>query len=432
MADEENVDVDMTVGVDVQHPLKVAFNEAASMDSKAALAAYKELFNNKEDSEVAHRIKELSLLKMGEVLAKMNNAEEIVSLLRGLRSYFTTIPKAKTAKIVRSLIDSVALVKGKLDLQQEIIEESINWCKEEKRTFLRQRLESKLAVVLLNAKKFAKALKLITALSKEVKRLDDKQLLVEIHLVESFIHQALRNIPKAKGALTAARAAAASIYVTPVLQAEIDHQAGTLQAADKDYKTAFSYFLEAFKSYSNLNDERAILSFKYLLLVKIMQGRTSDARAYLIGKYAIKYAGRELEAMKAVAKAYEDRSIHALDDALNNYPAELANDALIQHHLKDLNETLLEQNLIRLIEPYSRVEISHIASLIKLPVERVENKLSQLILDKKFSGILDQGLGHLVVFGVQEEDNTYKASLDTIASMNDVVDSLFRRAATLT
>ena len=174
-------------------------------------------------------------MKLGETYAKLNQAEEIVALLRNLRSFFASIPKAKTAKIVRCLIDSVAIIKGKEELQQEIIEESITWCKEEKRTFLRQRLESKLATVLLNGKKFSKAMKLITTLSKEVKRLDDKQLLVEIHLVESQVHQALRNIPKAKGALTAARAAAASIYLTPVLQAEIDHQAGILQVRSRIY-----------------------------------------------------------------------------------------------------------------------------------------------------------------------------------------------------
>lgn len=49
---------------------------------------------------------------------------------------------------------------------------------------------------------------------------------------------------------------------------------------------------------------------------------------------------------------------------------------------------MLEKDLCRIIEPYSYVQISHIASEIGLDKDKVEKKLSQMILDKKFSGPL--------------------------------------------
>ena len=63
------------------------------------------------------------------------------------------------------------------------------------------------------------------------------------------------------------------------------------------------------------------------------------------------------------------------------------------------------------------MEIARIAELIELPTLTVESKLSQMILDGKFEGILDQGSGCLVVFDEQPPETMYKATLETIGNM---------------
>ena len=62
----------------------------------------------------------------------------------------------------------------------------------------------------------------------------------------------------------------------------------------------------------------------------------------------------------------------------------------------------------------------------------VERKLSQMILDKKFNGILDQGDGVLIIFDETAKDKTYESALETIQSMGKVVDSLYGKVKKLT
>ena len=59
------------------------------------------------------------------------------------------------------------------------------------------------------------------------------------------------------------------------------------------------------------------------------------------------------------------------------HKAQLVDDAVVHAHLAALYEELLQQNLARLVEPFSRVEVAHLASLIKLPLQTVLDKLSQ-------------------------------------------------------
>ncbi len=114
---------------------------------------------------------------------------------------------------------------------------------------------------------------------------------------------------------------------------------GILHSADeRDFKTAFSYFYEAFESYDSIDNPKAIVALKYMLMCKIMinawafkfiistfmekinsinnqmflffsQKRADDVNNLITGKLALKYAGKEIESMKAIAVASQKRSL---------------------------------------------------------------------------------------------------------------------------
>ena len=95
--------------------------------------------------------------------------------------------------------------------------------------------------------------------------------------------------------------------------------------------------------------------------------------------------------MRAVAAAYKKRSLDDFTAALSKYSAQLKADPVIFSHLDALYDGLLEQvvvsnihlppatltplqNLIRLLEPFSSVQVSHVAELIHMDRALVERK----------------------------------------------------------
>ncbi|CAL8283540.1 unnamed protein product [Boreogadus saida] len=386
-----------------------------------------------ESDEEALRVKEQSILELGALLAKTGQAAELGGLLKYVRPFLNAISKAKAARLVRSLLDLFLDMEAATGQEVELCLECIEWAKTEKRKFLRQALETRLISLYFDTKRYPEALQLGTQLLQELKKMDDKALLVEVQLLESKTYHALSNLPKAHAALTSARTTANGIYCQPKLQAALDMQSGIIHAAeDKDWKTAYSYFYEAFEGYDSIDSPRAVTSLKYMLLCKVMLNLPEEVHSLIGGKLALRHAGRQTESLKCVAQASKNRSLADFEKALTEYKRELRDDPIISTHLDALYDNLLEQNLIRVIEPFSRVQIAHISTIIKLSKGDVERKLSQMILDEKFHGILDQGAGVLIIFDEPLVDKTYEAALETVQNMSKVVDSLYNKAKKLT
>ncbi|CAG0915012.1 unnamed protein product [Notodromas monacha] len=379
------------------------------------------------------RTKEQIILELGQQLKHMGKATELGELIKTTRPFLNLISKAKAAKLVRALVEMFLDMDAGTGFEVELCQECFEWAKEENRTFLRQSLAVRLMQLYEQNGMYSDALELGTPLLKELKKLDDKHLVVDVLLCESKIYHSLGNLPKARAALTSARTTANGIYTPPKVQAALDLQSGVLHAADeRDFKTAYSYFYEAFEGYDSADERRrALTALKYMLLAKIMLKAHDDVPSIVSGKLALRYAGKEIEAMKRVAKAAHDRSLADFRVAVTENSDELEKDPVIHAHLDSLYDQMLEQNLLRIVEPYSRVEISYTASIIKLPIPTVEKKLSQMILDETFCGVLDQGAGVLMVFPETVKDKTYEAALETIESMGKVVDSLYHKAKKL-
>ena len=406
-------------------------------------------------SVAASSLKEQALYNLAKLYCWTKDTEKIVGLLTGeivSGKFLENVTKAKCARIIRQVLDMVCeTVPEDFEVQEAICRQVISWCKEQKRSFLRQRVEAKLAIVLYYRKENAAALQLIDELLVQLKKLDDKQLLVETHLIESKVHFALRGFQKAKAALTASRTAANAIYVGPSMQASIDSMSGILHCEEGDYDTAHSYFLEAFEQLDQLDDRKKSLPcLKYMMLCRTLDALTKALKISAMGgvgakatkkeidlgniispKQSLKYGGSDVDAMNAIASAASKRSLKEFEQTIEKYVEELQGDILIKHHLKILHKQLLESNLIRIIEPYSCVEIAHVALLIDMPEDIVEKKLSQMILDGKFKGILDQGKGQLHVYEETEADATMEKGLEVIANMDKVVSSLFARSQVL-
>ncbi|EPY29130.1 26S proteasome regulatory subunit N6 [Strigomonas culicis] len=388
-------------------------DEAAAGDDHAAVVLI-----DADETDLIRTV-EQSVYRLTEILLLQKSGAQLIALLRQARPFFHLLPKAKTTNMVRKLFDSIMLCGVELTTQYEVCVHNVRWARAEKRTFLRHRLQLRQVEILVEQRKTREALTQLLTLLREVRRLDDRTLLLDLHLLESKIYYSIRNSSKSRAALVSARTTANTIYCPPFSQAEIDLQSGVLHAEDCDHKTAYSYLYEAFEGYNGLGDQARLArkALVYMLLSKIQTDQPQELKAVLTSKSVLCYKGRDLDAIRGIADAYIDRDVHRFNAILtelrdysrgqealhasetaDQHEIDLLADDVVRRQLEEMYDTLIERHLLKCILPYHRVQLAHIADLLKLDTAVVENRISKLILDKKLLGIVDQEHNCLILF----------------------------------
>lgn len=74
---------------------------------------------------------------------------------------------------------------------------------------------------------------------------------------------------------------------------------------------------------------------------------------------------------------------------LEDNRALIQRDNVIRDQIDFLYEKLLEKNIIKLIKPYSKVEMNYLANKLGVKENKVEKKIGKMILDKIINGSMD-------------------------------------------
>lgn len=380
--------------------------------------------------------REEALLQLAGRFAETGDSAAIFALIDEWVRLLGEEQKMAIARVLKTLLDTVAEQdkSPQKEVELAVCEFCVQWAVKEGKNFLRYKMEIRLANTLYLRGDHRQAQARVAEILREAKQIDDKLLLVEAHLLEARLIYHTRNFPKAKAALTAAKAASNSVYVQPSLQAELDFTAGTIQMAEKDYPIAYSYFYEAFEAFHNSKQsQRAAQVFQYLLLAKVMLNALEDAANLLVGRYGLDYGeGNEQTAlMRQIIVAYREKSVVALSRVFREYAPKLQGDEVISSQLDLLFDQLLEQNILKMLKPYSRLEIDFLAQKLGVGKRETEEKVSQMILDNVIRATIDQEKGELILSEGFEDTKALNTSLDVLANLDEAVTALFERAALL-
>lgn len=123
--------------------------------SADAISAYESIisykFQSEDDiTEENIKAKEQACYKLAHIFVQLSLFDELVDLTKQILPLYMDLPKSKVAKIIRTLFDMAVRFPGKgrngplIELSNHVIE----WCTKESRSFLRMKIENKLAELL--------------------------------------------------------------------------------------------------------------------------------------------------------------------------------------------------------------------------------------------------------------------------------------------
>jgi COP9 signalosome complex subunit 2 len=211
--------------------------------------------------------------------------------------------------------------------------------------------------------------------------------LLEVYSVEIQMYSAQKNTKKLKDLYNKALKVQSAIP-HPRILGIIRECGGKMYMIERDWENAATDFFEAFKSYDEAGSARRVQCLKYLVLANmLMESGVDPFDAQEVKPYR---NAPEVMAMRDLVTAYQSNDISLFEKLLKTHREQVMGDDFIRDYIEDLLRSIRTQVLVKLIKPYTRIQISFISQELNIPDDDVEALIVALILDGRVDAKIDQ------------------------------------------
>jgi len=211
--------------------------------------------------------------------------------------------------------------------------------------------------------------------------------LLELYALEIEMYSAQKNNKKLK-ALYERCLHIKSAIPHPFIMGVIRECGGKMYLREGEFEKAHTDFFEAFKNYDEATHSKKITCLKYVVLANMLMKSginpfdSQEAKPYK--------DDAEILAMTNLVMAYQNNDIASFERIVRENRHTILDDPFIREHIEELLRNIRTQVLIKLIKPYTRIQIAFIAKELKIDTAEVESLLVSCILDKTVTGKIDQ------------------------------------------
>ncbi|ORZ16492.1 PCI domain-domain-containing protein [Absidia repens] len=334
-----------------------------------------------------------ALKQMTKISFYLNKHDDTLAYYKQLLTYIkSAVTRNYSEKTINNILDYASSADN-MSFMEAFYEITLESLVEMKNERLWAKTNLKLAKLWLDRKEYGRLNKILRQLRASCQKddgTDDQRKgthLLEVLALEIQMHTATKNNKKLKELYQQCLHVRSAIP-HPRIMGVIRECGGKMHMTEKQWEKAQTDFFESFKNYDEAGSPQRIQVLKYLVLANMLT--ESQINPFDSQETKPYKNDKEITAMTNLVTAYQRKEIKEFEKILQANRTSIMDDPFIRTYIDDVLKNIRTQVLIKLIKPYTRIEIGFISKQLNISAEDVEELLVGLILDGKIAGQIDQ------------------------------------------